>query len=97
MSIFDKNAIQSPPDPQIYFERLCEEEFGINFTEHSIYEYQGAIGQRISYIWNLVRKSYPGKMMKLEKYNFGHMRIKQIDMFDLPDDYWDNPDYDWVL
>ena len=104
MSIFDKDIIQVPPDPQTYFEKLCEEEFGFNFTDHSIYEYEGNIwgvndlNEKISNIWALIKKTYPEKTMQLEKVGFGNIRVAPINMFDLPDDYWDdNNNYEFIV
>ena len=99
MSIFDKDIIQVPPDPQTYFEKLCEEEFGFNFTDYSIYEYEGNdLNKRLSNIWPAIRKAYPGKTMQLKKVGFGNIRVEFISMFDLPDDYWeDGSNYEFIV
>ena len=98
MSVFDKDMIQIPPDPQTYFEKLCEEEFGFNFTDHSIYEYKGDnLSKKISDIWDVIKKAYRGKTMWLAKVGFGNMKVEIISMFDLPDDYWDDGvDYKFI-
>lgn len=79
MSIFNKDLIQIPPDPQKYFEILCEEEFGFNFTDHGFYEYEGDdLNKRLSKIWSAIRKAYPQKMLKLEKVGFGNLKIVML-------------------
>jgi hypothetical protein len=99
MSLFNKDIIQTLPDPQTYFEKLCEEEFGMNFTDHSIYEYEGNdLNIRLSKIWPKIRKSYSGKPMKLSKVGFGNMKVEYISMFDLPEDYWDDgSNYEFIV
>lgn len=104
MSLFNKDIIQTPPDPQTYFEKLCEEEFGMNFTDHSIYEYEGDnfgvndLNKKISNIWGVIKKTYPGKTMQLSKVGFGNMKVEDISMFDLPEDYWDDgSNYEFIV
>ena len=91
MSVFNKDQIQTPPTPQKYFETLCDEVFGFDFTDHGIYEYEGNdLNKRLSNIWAAVRKAYPQKMLKLEKVGFGNLKVVSVDMSCLPVDYWDD-------
>ena len=98
MSIFSKKAVQLPPHPQVYFEMLCDKEFGFNFTDRSIYDCDKEdLHNRISKIWTMVKKAYPRKVMQLQKYGMGNMKVALIGMFDLPDDYWDdNSNYEFI-
>jgi len=62
MSLFDKDIIQVLPDPQTYFERLCEEEFGFNFTDHSVYECASErFHEKLLKIWHDMIKAYPDR------------------------------------
>ena len=79
MSIFNKDLIQIPPDPQKYFEVLCEKEFGFNFTDRGFYEYEdNDLNIRLSKIWSAIKKAYPKKMLKLEKVGFGNLTIVML-------------------
>jgi hypothetical protein len=98
MSIFSKKTVQLPPHPQVYFEMLCDQEFGFNFTDNTIYSYVGDdFHSKLSKIWQMVKKAYPYKAMKIQKYGMGNLKVVLISMFDLPDDYYDDDsEYDFI-
>ena len=97
MSVFDKDIIQVPPDPQKYFEILCEREFGFNLTEGSIYS-QGFNGAKLSMIVKEVRRAYPKRFLMCYRKGFGQMEIRPGNMFDFPDDRpEDVNEYDFVV
>ena len=96
MSVFNKDQIQTPPTPQKYFELLCEEEFGFNLTTGSIYNPRFN-STALARIMRKLRAAYRNRFLMCYKVGFGQMEIRSGDMFDLPDDYWNNPDYDWIF
>lgn len=74
MSVFDIDAIQTLPEPQKYFEILCEKEFGFNLTTGSIYN-PGFYGVKLAWIIRELRTKYPGQYIRCCRKGYGQMEI----------------------
>lgn len=101
MSIFDENIIQTLPDPQTYFEALCEKEFGFNLTEGSIYN-RGYNPMSIRRILKTIEQKYPNKRIRCYKEGFGHLMLEVMPLsppreFDLENPVLFEDDYEDMI
>jgi hypothetical protein len=76
MSIFDKDIIQTLPDPQTYFEMLCEEEFGFNLTEGIMYDIGYNPGLAVKKIVRRVQQAYSHLHIVCYREGFGHLKLE---------------------
>lgn len=80
MSVFDIDAIQTLPEPQKYFEVLCERKFGFNLTEKS--RYDAEFDEKYSFILNdiicEVKRAYPNKSLYCMDLPGGHTIIVEM-------------------
>ena len=87
MSVFDIDAIQTLPEPQKYFEALCERKFGFNLTEKS--RYDAEFDEKYSFILNdiicEVKRAYPNKSLYCMDLPGGHTIIVEIYFYDTCD------------
>ena len=75
MSVFDDHTISKLP-PEIYFKHLCEDAFGFNLEEGTVYDRQfdtKTFVNMFAKICNTMRETYPELNIYFEIEGFGHM------------------------